>query len=287
MPRIRFALLRGVCQLPAYVAQKKGFFRDFDIEADFTIVPTAWLVPEQMVRGEVQFSIIPWTRIASCRSIGMPLKVICGSGLEEAAIVVKTGVSRDEVEKICVPHEGGMKDLTAMGFIKKLGWEDRRLVRMPSGDGAILAFLGEGGEAASMIEPYATILKERGIGTIISRTGDVWKGAPGCSLSTTTDFIKDAPEITQHVVNAYVQGEKYARENPDEAAEIAAEYIGVRPLYIREALRHNHPDVNAIRNTGAMDDILDLMLERGYISSSPTDYVDLRFLTEALASLSA
>ena len=36
--------------------------------------------------------------------------------------------------------------------------EDADRVRMPSGDGAILALVGQGADAASMIEPYATCL---------------------------------------------------------------------------------------------------------------------------------
>ena len=34
MKRIRLALLRGVCQLPAYVAMERGFFATEGIEAE-------------------------------------------------------------------------------------------------------------------------------------------------------------------------------------------------------------------------------------------------------------
>jgi ABC-type nitrate/sulfonate/bicarbonate transport system substrate-binding protein len=153
---------------------------------------------------------------------------------------------------------------------------------MPSGDGAILAFLGEGGEAASMVEPWATILRMRGFGSVISRTGEIWKGAPGCSLSTTTGLIEGDPDLVQRVTGAYVRGGRFVREHPDEASAIAAEYIGVRPEYVREALHHNHPDVNAVRNGDAMGGVLELMRNRGYVTEIPAGFVDLRFLDKAL-----
>ena len=47
MRRIRLSLLRGICQLPAYVAMEKGFFAAQEIEAEPQLAPTAWTVPER------------------------------------------------------------------------------------------------------------------------------------------------------------------------------------------------------------------------------------------------
>ena len=45
------------------------------------------------------------------------MKVICGSGHEEAALVLRNGLEITDVKSIAVPKEGGIKDLTAMGLI--------------------------------------------------------------------------------------------------------------------------------------------------------------------------
>ena len=94
----------------------------------------------------------------------MRLVVVCGSGHEEAAIVVRHGLEISEVEVVTVPLRGGMKDLTAMALIKSLGWEGAEVRRQPSGDGAIISRSGEGCHAASMVEPYATLMEELGGG---------------------------------------------------------------------------------------------------------------------------
>ena len=95
--RIRFSLLRGVCQLPAYVAHARGFFHDEGIESTVSISPTAWMIPEQLAGGAADFAVIPWTRVAASEKGEAPLKVLCGSGHEEAAIVVRTGIAVEDV----------------------------------------------------------------------------------------------------------------------------------------------------------------------------------------------
>ena len=280
MKTIQISLLRGVCQLPAYIAYKKGFFEELGIDAQVSVAPTAWVVPQRMAAGDIQFAVIPWTRVAACCDAGLPLRVVCGSGIEEAAIVLQPGVDPDQVTKVAVPHEGGIKDLTAMSLIQTMGWQDAELVRMPSGDGAILSFLGEGGHAASMIEPYATILEERGLGKTIKRTGDVWPGAPGCSLATTAEIVENDQPLVHAMVSAYLRAALYIEDHPMESSEIASKFIGVHAKYIQKALENNRPDVTAIKNTEAMNKVIDLMLERNYLKARPTDFKDCRFLDE-------
>jgi NitT/TauT family transport system substrate-binding protein len=278
---IQISLLRGICQTPAYVAYEKGFFKEEGLNLDLRIEPTAWMVPHKLASGESHFAVIPWTRAAVAEDKGVPLVLLCGSGYEEAAIVVRNGIEPSAVKSIAVPQEGGMKDLTAMGLMERLGWKDVEILRSPSGDGAIISFFGQGADAASMVEPYATMLEALGIGTVVKRTGDIWEGAPGCSLTTTVQLKRTNPELIQRVVNAFVRGANSVKECPDEASDIACRYIGIDTGFIREALNVNRPDVNAIRNKKAMKGVLSLMMKLGYIDKLPTNYTDLTFLDKA------
>lgn len=235
-----------------------------------------------MVRGDVEFAVIPWTRVAAADVKGEPLRLVCGSGFEEAAIVVRRGLRPDQVRKVAIPQFGGMKDLTALGLMHDLGWDDAEKVRFPSGDGAILALVGGGADAASMIEPYATMLEAQGIGSVIRRTGDVWPGAPGCSLTTTVDLIEHRRDLVQRMVDAFVRGARVVERDPDAAAAIGAPMIGVAPQFLRQALRHNRPQVRALHNREVMATILRLMREVDYLATMPSDrFLDLRFLDAA------
>jgi ABC-type nitrate/sulfonate/bicarbonate transport system substrate-binding protein len=278
MDKVCFSLLRGVCQIPAYVAYERDLFAKEGLDVHLRIEPTAWMVPRKLIAHESHFAVIPWTRAVMAGTTGAPFVLISGSGFEEAALVVRRGLDVGNVERVAVPLRGGMKDLTAMGLIESLGWKDIQLVRCPSGDGAIIALFGEGVDAASMVEPYATMMEALGVGTVLRRTGDVWPGAPGCSLTTTVQLKEENPSLVRRVVRAFRCGIRFVESNPDESAEIASRYIGVHPKFVRRALQVNRPRADAIRNQAAMADILRLMMELGYIEKVPDGYLDLSFL---------
>lgn len=281
---IQISLLRGVCQIPAYVAYEKGFLSDAGLSATIDIAATAWLVPQKLMNGDSQFAVIPWTRVAAAEANDMPLVLLAGSGVEEAAILVRQGLDPSEVKKVAVPQRGGMKDLTAMGLMEMLGWQNVEKVRMPSGDAAILTLAGQGADAASMVEPYATMMEKLGLGTVIQRTGDVWPGAPGCSLTTSAAFRDSSPEVVHAMVGAFLRGVRFVQTDPDESAAIAADYIGVAAHFVRDALRRNQPDIDAIRNQAAMDSVLALMQDLDYVQRPPQNYLDLSFLDTAQAN---
>lgn len=278
MGKVTFSLLRGICQIPAYVAYEMGFFRDEGVDVEINIEPTAWMIPNKLTNGESHFAVIPWTRVATAEEKELRLVLLAGSGYEEAAIVIRKGIRSSDVKKVVIPQRGGMKDLTAIALIEHLGWKEVEIIRQPSGDGAIISFFGGGADAASMVEPYATMMELMGVGSVIKRTGDIWQGAPGCSL-TTTFMLKEAePDLVQRIVNAFVRGTFFTRKNKNESARIAYRYIGINESFIRKALDVNLPDINAIRNKKVMEDILYLMANLGYIRRFPANYIDLAFL---------
>lgn len=279
----RFALLRGVCQTPAYVAHARGLFANEGVESSIQISPTAWMIPEQLLDGGVDFAVIPWTRVAAAEAGEAPLKLLCGSGIEEAAIVVRQGLDPAKVKTVAIPREGGMKDLTAMGLLESMGWSAAVQRRFPSGDGAIISFFGQGADAASMVEPYAAMMEQLGVGRVVRRTGDVWPGAPGCTLCASAELIERDPDLVQRVVNAYVKAIDHVNRHPDDAAADAAPLIGVNEEMIRRALKSNRPNANAIRNTESMARVLALMQKLGYIHEIPSNFSDLRFLDRAQA----
>jgi ABC-type nitrate/sulfonate/bicarbonate transport system substrate-binding protein len=160
-------------------------------------------------------------------------------------------------------------------------------LRQPSGDGAIIAFFGQGVDAASMVEPYATMMEILGVGRVIRRTGDLWKGAPGCALTTTVAFKERAPDVVAGVVRAFVRGAAFVHQHPDQAAEMAARYIGIHSRFIRAALDKNQPNLDALRNHAAMDQILALMADLGYVEGVCSGFSDLSFLDSAQARLAA
>ena len=98
MEVVTFSLLRGVCQTPAYIAQRRGLFADVGIDAHIDIAPTAWVVPSRLAAGEIDFAVLPWTRVATAKSHDEDLVLLCGSGCEEAALDGNDSVDATDFE---------------------------------------------------------------------------------------------------------------------------------------------------------------------------------------------
>ena len=126
------------------------------------------------------------------------------------------------------------------------------------------------------------MLEVRGLGRVLRRTGDVWPGAPGCSLATSRRLLRERPDLVRAVVRAFVGGARHVHAEPDDSAGIAGRYIGVHGEICRRACERNRPDVRALHNTEAMDRVLELMLALGYLTEKAKDFTDLRFVEEAL-----
>ena len=104
-------------------------------------------------------------------------------------------------------------------------------------------------------------------------------------LATSVALTESDPELVQAVVDAFARGARFVQDQPDEAAEIAAEYIGVSPAFIRAALRKNLPNLDALRNQEAMDHVMNLMQELGYVARRPQHFMNLSFLDKAQAAV--
>lgn len=74
-------------------------------------------------------------------------------------------------------------------------------------------------------------------------------GAPGCSLATSTDLRDRDPGLVGACVRAFARGVEFVRSDPEQAARIAAPYIGISERFISAALARNLPDANALRRS--------------------------------------
>ncbi|RZN61857.1 MAG: ABC transporter substrate-binding protein [Methanonatronarchaeia archaeon] len=286
---IKFGLIRGVCQLPGYVAVEKGFFEDYGLDVSCRVDPTAWLLPGQLSSGSLDFAIMPWTRTVKSRSVGQDLTVIAGSGYEETAVVVDADSDINELEdlkgrRISLPEAGGMKDLTSQAFFNRLGIDETNtdIYRMPSGDAAIISFLSGEVDASTNVEPYCSLAVEMGVGRVIARGEEILPNSPGCSVTTTEGLIDEDRDVVRDFLKALIKAESFVEENPDEASRMSRKYIGVAPEVTREALRHNQPRLDIRNSVESMSEITGMMKELGYIDSVPEKYYDFTVYEEAV-----
>lgn len=278
--------------MPAYIALKKGFFREVGLDVSYSVDPTAWLLPDKLLSGKISLAILPWTRTVSARDQGGNLVVIAGSGFEEPAVVVRrdsqiNSLSELKGRKISLPAAGGMKDLTSQALFKQHNMtpENTDILRLPSGDAAMLSLLSGMVDATTNVEPFAAMAVELGIGKILARGEDILPGTPGCSVATTDDYLQDHSHMVLSFLKALLKAEEFCNREPDEAARISSRFIGIRADIIRDALKSNQPRIDITHSIGAMMKIVELMKDVGYIETIPEDYYNFELLNDAMSEL--
>ncbi len=289
---IKIGLIRGICQMPGYVAYDKGFFKEQGLNVSCSVDPTAWVLADKLISGDISFGIVPWTRVVSARDRGDKLVVVAGSGYEETATVVRRdanikNLSELKGKRISLPVEGGMKDLTSQALFKKydITPENTEILRLPSGDAAILALLSGRVDATTNVEPYATMVVELGMGKIIARGKDILPEVPGCSLTTTENFLQDNPDIVLKFIKAILKAEKFCHKEPEEAAKISSRYIGISADIVREALKYNQPRTDITGSIDVMMQIVRLMKDLGYIKNTSQEFYNFELLKKAKSEL--
>ncbi|TLP99735.1 aliphatic sulfonate ABC transporter substrate-binding protein [Nesterenkonia salmonea] len=95
-------------------------------------------------------------------------------------------------------------------------------------------------------------------------------------INATGDFIENHPEIAQVVVNVYEQARQWALENPDETADILAEYAGidgdVAELVLNERVNFDIDPVPGDDLYAALEPVGPFFVENGDVDSQ--DAVD-------------
>lgn len=287
--KIELGLIRGVCQLPAYVAIEKGYFEEKGLDVDYKIDPTAWLVPEQLNNGDLTFSIMPWTRTVSARNEDKDLLVLAGSGYEETAVVVNKKSDIDDLsdlsgKKISLPAIGGMKDITSQKMFEKnnISSDETEVYRMPSGDAALISFLSGEVDATTNVEPFSTLAVELGVGEIIARGGDILPKSPGCCVTAKEEFVEENEDVTYNFLAALKEANEFIYDNPGEAGDLGSKYIGVNGDVTEKALKDNKPKLDIRNSVDAMEEVVDEMIELEYVDEKPNKFYDFSYLEKIL-----
>ncbi|WP_163526874.1 ABC transporter substrate-binding protein [Halobacillus ihumii] len=82
-------------------------------------------------------------------------------------------------------------------------------------------------DAATVPEPWASVIEAQGNGKVLVDTPDVAYGKtlPAAVFVTSQELVKNNPEMVQSIVDAHKQATKFIQENPEEAKTIAIDKI--------------------------------------------------------------
>jgi ABC-type nitrate/sulfonate/bicarbonate transport system substrate-binding protein len=278
--------------LPAFVSLEKGYYKREGLDAELISVQSAVTAVQALVGNQIHFIF----------SVGPQMPAIWG-GADIILLAQQVGrptfslVVRPEIQsvldlkgkKLGVSFGGstsaGMKALLELNKINPD--KDVEYVNIP-GNTAKIAAIKQGIVSAGLLAPPADYLAvQSGLKRLLN-LADVFKDTAFTGLAATGKTIRENPQFVKKMVRAIVRGVYYTRDNPEEAIQIAMKRLRME----RDAATDAYQLIRASLNPIPTEKGVELMAQWQALALNtkpkrqPREYMDLRFVNQAVAELS-
>jgi NitT/TauT family transport system substrate-binding protein len=225
--------------VPSFIARAKGYLASEGVDLKIVVMRATVSVPA-LVTGEIQFAVHGSAMTAAMR--GAPLKAVFFTyNTASLHFPVRPEVKRPDDLKgkiIAISSPGGSQDQATRLILKKLGLDpDRDVKLLPIGDAKARVIGMETGQiigSANNIDIAAELVR-KGY-TIMANSSEVYP-VPFSGMAAHDQFLKKSPELAKKWLRAHVRALLLMRQNPEEAAQVAAKELKLDREVAREAVR--------------------------------------------------
>jgi len=225
--------------VPSYIARAKGFLANEGVDLKIVVMRATVSVPA-LVSGEIQFAVHGSAMTAAMR--GAPLKAVFFTyNTSIMQFTVRPEIKRPEDLRgkvIAISSPGGSQDQATRLMLKKLGLDpDRDVKLLAIGDAKARVIGMETGQitgSANNVDIAAELVR-KGY-RIIANSAEVYP-VPFSGMAAHDQFLKKNPEVAKKWLRAHVRALLLMRQNPDEAAQIAANELKLDREVAREATK--------------------------------------------------
>jgi NitT/TauT family transport system substrate-binding protein len=309
--KVKVGLLMINADAGVFLALEKGYFRQQGLAVELTyFTSSGGLQMAALTTGELDVgsgSISPG--IYNAVAGGVNMRVVAsksrvgprGSGkymVRRSLLDAGKPFSLKEIrgKVIALNSVGGLSRLYLDGLLKKGGLKETDVVVrvMPFND--MVGALSQGAvDVAFLVQPFITIVDEKGIGVGIA---DLWELLPGHmtnSLFYSDALIRNRPTVAEKFMLGFLKGQRYfydalikKKESPDSVVDIVAKYarVGDRKL-LRLGLNGTELTPNGEMDLKEIQDDQEWYFQKGLIKTKVdvSKMVDLRFVQSALQIL--
>ncbi len=293
LDRIRIAVSNpNMPNLTAAMAQKKGFFKDENLDAEI-IRMNPNVAITALATGDVDYCQL-FGAVVGGAIAGLPVRIVAGY-LDNWPMTL---IAQPELKSLKdlkgktlgISSFGATPDVAARMMIKQAGIDPEKEIKMLAlgSDAARLTALKQRVVDVVVISPPADAQMEKQGYRILARAYELFS-FPYLGLGTHTRKIKEKPDEIRRVIKATIRANRFIRDNRDEA---------VRTLIVWGKVEREfaYASYDALRNLfnadGAVpEDGLKLVIDQARRSTKvtrevmPNEVVDLRFLRRAQAEL--
>lgn len=239
---IRVGVIPTASFAPLYIAMKKGYFEEYDIEVEPQVVQNAAAVAPSVLNGQLQFGTAAASPFLSAVDKGIPLKAVANSssnstdGTDETALMVSSTSdinSPKELEGKTVAVNGlsALPHVAALEAIALDGGDPSKVtfVAMPFPD--MVGALRQGRiDGAALAEPFYSQSLEAGDREITTLYATAFDPGSTTTLFFTADpFIETNPELVKNFQAAINRASLDAAQDPELVREVLVEYGNMDP----------------------------------------------------------
>lgn len=269
--------------LPAFVALEKGFFKDEGLLV--TVGGIFRAGPEQMsafAAGELDVGYVGLAPAATAALNGVAdITILAQVNKEGSALVCRpdiTSLTQLRGKTVAIPGHATMQDCLIQKGLRNAGLTPEMLGLMVLKPPEMLPAM-EAGDIDCFIawEPHPTQAVTMGTGTVVARSGTLWKEHPCCVLIAQDTFAHNRQEDTKKIIRAHRKACLFIREHPEEALTIAVRYTGMPRAIIQQAMAHMRyvPDIKREKAR----DFVEFLSDLHYLSPASRQK-QLTFFTE-------
>jgi NitT/TauT family transport system substrate-binding protein len=272
----------GLSQLPAFVAQEKGFYKQERLET-LNVVMDGTIATRAMIGGDIDFNLALASGISAILN-GAPLKAVMGMTIRGTqTFVVKPEINSGADLKgkiVGVSGFGGSTHHGALVVLEHLGVEPKDVSILNVGNSSLRLAALKFKKIDATILDTAFVRKAQELGfkrlVALADLGEI----PSSGLVVTTAKLKKQPDQVRRLIRATLKATSYFKENRNEMVSFIAKKLTVDS---KEAEELFELGVKVFSNNGRIsDEGLSVLLRqrdpKRQIAIKPADIVDWSFL---------
>ena len=293
LDRVRISVSNpNMPNLTVAVAQKRGFFKDENIEAEI-IRMNPNVAITALATGDIDYCQL-FGAVVGAAIAGLPVRIVAGflDNWPMTLIAQPEYKALKELKgkTLGISSFGATPDVGARMMLKQAGLDPEKDIKVLAlgSDAARLTALKQRVVDVVVISPPADAQMEKQGYTILARAYELFS-FPYLGLGTHTRKIQEKPDEIRRAIKATIRANRFVRENREEAVRILMEWGKVERDFA-------YASYDALRNLfnadgSVPDDGLKLVIDQARRSAKvarevrPAEVVDLRFLREAQGEL--
>jgi NitT/TauT family transport system substrate-binding protein len=266
--------------LPMMVAQERGFFKREGLDLELIFVRGASTAVQALIANQIHFIF----------SIGPQMPAVWEG---HDIILLAQQVGRPTFSLVVTPDihvtfggstAAGTKALLELNKINPD--KDVEYIGLPGNEPKIAA-MKQGIISAALLAPPADYLAMKsGLKRLVS-LADIFKDTAFTGLAAHSKTIKENPQMVKRMVRAIVRSVLHTRDNPEDALQVLIKRLGLE----RDAAQDAYQMIKDALVPVPTEKGVELMAQWQAIALNikpkrkPAEYMDLRFVNEAMAEL--